>query len=243
MVILEHQAPALATLSFVAALLMGAAGFWVVVRFVRRATSGIVGPVLAKTEETSEAPEDSLKALLRLPRRAKVVSLAVVLTLAAGASYGAYRYGQTEPLSPELLVMPPPTCARGDTLVLFIHGWRGHPRGTWNEFPHLMCQDAAFKNAEVLSIGYPIFLIGANPSMEETASWLADKLAANGVSRYQKIAVVAHSIGGLLARRMVLEQRPELRNIGLLIEVGTPHRGPASYTKFLSESRLKGDAS
>jgi hypothetical protein len=41
---------------------------------------------------------------------------------------------------------------------------------------------------------------------------------------------VAHSIGGLLARRIVLEGKPELRGVGLLVEMGTPHNGASDWT-------------
>ena len=49
--------------------------------------------------------------------------------------------------------------------------------------------------------------------------------------------IVAHSIGGLLAEQIVLEQRPELKNIGLLVEMGTPHLGPYKYTALGRHSR------
>src|SRR5207244_2292773 len=102
-----------------------------------------------------------------------------------------------------------------------LHGWRGDREDTWKLFPYLVCGDYKFRDYDVLSIGYPTYLIGSNLSMEGFGGSLADKLVANDMQRYDKIAIVAHSIGGLLARQIVLKQRPELKNIVLLVELGT----------------------
>jgi pimeloyl-ACP methyl ester carboxylesterase len=164
-----------------------------------------------------------------------------ILLLGSGAAFGTW-YGRKDPVAgTTVLGMPPLTCDHhSHSLVLFIHGWRGDREDTWKRFPELVCGDFDFRDYDVLSIGYPVYLIGSNLTMEQFGGWLADKLAANNMQRYRKIAIVAHSIGGLLARQIVLEQRPELKNIVLLVEIGTPHLGPYGYTALANSIDLPG---
>lgn len=150
--------------------------------------------------------------------------------------------GRSNPVAATtVLGMPELTCNHHSRkLVLFLHGWSGDREETWKLFPYLVCGDYEFRDYDVLSIGYPTYLIGSNLTMEQFGGWLADKLAANDMQRYDKIAIVAHSIGGLLAEQIVLEQRPELKNIVLLAEIGTPHLGPYKYTDLVDSLGLHG---
>ena len=164
-----------------------------------------------------------------------------VLPFVAGIGVGAF-YGKSDPVaSTTVLGMPDLTCDhRSTSLVMFLHGWKGDREETWRRFPDLVCGDYEFRDRDVLLIGYPVYLIGSNLTMEQFGGWLADKLAANNLEHYEKIAIIGHSIGGLLARRLVLEQRRELANIGLLVEIGTPHLGPYSYTSLANNVLLRG---
>jgi pimeloyl-ACP methyl ester carboxylesterase len=165
-----------------------------------------------------------------------------VLLLVAGAYLGA-SFGNSEPVAATaLLGLPELTCDHrsSGSLILFLHGWRGDREETWKRFPDLVCGDYDFRDTDVLSIGYPTYLIGSNLTMRQFGGWLADKLAANNMQRYQKIVVIAHSIGGLLARRIVLEQKPELRGIVMLVEIGTPHYGAYDYTGLADNILLRG---
>lgn len=164
-----------------------------------------------------------------------------VLLLGAGAVLGSV-FGKRDPVPGiTVLGMPPLTCDHHSRkLILFLHGWSGDREETWKLFPYLVCGDYDFRDYDVLSIGYPTYLIGSNLTMEGFGGWLADKLAANGLQRYDQIVIVAHSIGGLLAEQIVLEQRPELKNIGLLVEMGTPHLGPYKYTALVDSIGLHG---
>jgi pimeloyl-ACP methyl ester carboxylesterase len=164
-----------------------------------------------------------------------------ILVLAVGAFLGS-KFGQKDPVAgTTVLGMPDLTCNHhGHKLVLFLHGWQGDREETWKYFPLLVCGDEKSRDYDVLSIGYPTYWIGSNLSMEQFGGYLADKLAANNLQHYDKIAIVAHSIGGLVARQIVLEQRPELKNIVLLVEVGTPHLGPYKYTDLADSIGLRG---
>jgi pimeloyl-ACP methyl ester carboxylesterase len=164
-----------------------------------------------------------------------------VALLAIGGAVG-FAYGRDNPKDGlGLLRIPDLTCDHhGHKLVLFLHGWNGDREETWQRYPDLVCGDEEARDYDVLSIGFPTYLIGKNNTMEATGGWLADKLAAKNLDHYDKIAIVAHSIGGLLARQIVLEQRPELKNIVLLVEVGTPHLGPYKYTGLAGDTGTLG---
>lgn len=164
-----------------------------------------------------------------------------VLLLGAGVVLGS-SIGRKDPVPAiTVLGMPPLSCDHHSRkLILFLHGWSGDRQDTWKFFPSLVCGDYDFRDYDVLSIGYPTYLIGSNLTMEEFGGWLADKLAANGLQRYDQIVIVAHSIGGLLAEQIVLEQRSELKNIVLLVEMGTPHLGPYKYTGLVNSIGLRG---
>jgi len=175
------------------------------------------------------------------PRRYLRLILGSILLLAVGIYLGV-SYGRSQPIvATTVLGMPDLTCDHhGRKLVLFLHGWQGDREETWKRFPDLVCGDYDFRDYDVLSIGYPTYYIGSNLTMQQFGGWLADKLAANNIQRYDKIAIIAHSIGGLLARRIVLEQRPELKNIVLLVEIGTPHLGAYDYTKLADNIFMRG---
>ncbi len=176
---------------------------------------------------------------LRLKRGWKITGLVILVAL---AGWGGASYGKSDPIeATRVLGMPDLTCNHhGKSLIIFLHGWRGDREETWKRFPDLVCGDYQFRDTDVLSIGYPTYLIGSNLSMEQFGGWLADKLAANDIGRYEKIAIICHSIGGLLARQIVLEHRPELNHIGLLVELGTPHLGPYSYSALIDQKILPG---
>jgi len=164
-----------------------------------------------------------------------------IVLLLIGALLGRWIGGQNPVQATTVLGMPDLTCDHhGRELIMFLHGWTGDREETWKMFPHLVCGDYDFRDDDVLSIGYPTYLIGSNLTMEQFGGWLADKLAANNLQRYDRIVIIAHSIGGLLARQIVLEQRPELKNIVLLVEIGTPHQGPYKYTDLLYETGSPG---
>lgn len=116
-----------------------------------------------------------------------------------------------------------------DNLIIFLHGWRGDDT-TWKRFPELVKQDEAI-DADVWSIHYPTYMMRRSARISDLADGLEDKINAKGFhQRYKKIAIIAHSMGGLIGRKMVLlaslsEGHP--RAFGPLIEIATPHLGAA----------------
>ena len=78
-----------------------------------------------------------------------------------------------------------------------------------------------------------------NLTIGETASWIAEKLEANRIEHYSKIAIIAHSIGGLVSRKLILQRRHDFQGVGILIEVGTPHTGTERYAQLLDDLGIR----
>src|SRR5262249_45590379 len=104
----------------------------------------------------------------------------------------------------------------------------GDGTGTWKKFPTLVCQDQKFSDVDVLIINYPTFMMSRNAHVIDLATWIDKKLTAEEMwPRYKKIAVVAHSMGGLIAREIILTKQLQGSNfnVGFLVEIGSPHMG------------------
>ena len=113
-----------------------------------------------------------------------------------------------------------------DKVLLFIHGWTSSPIACWSSF--ITGLDPLVKEA-----GYTKYLtMGYNTSMpidkngELLSLYLQNKL--NGA----KVDIVAHSMGGLVARS-ALENYGKADLVQNLITLGTPHKGsPMAIIKY-----------
>ncbi len=93
------------------------------------------------------------------------------------------------------------------TAIVFIHGYWGAPEKTWDKFPDLLLADARLSDRDVYSLGYATGLLPdivgiwkARPNLETIADVLRTTTALK-FKRYQSIAWVAHSMGGLVLKR------------------------------------------
>lgn len=134
--------------------------------------------------------------------------------------------------------------ANANQLLLFIHGWSGDTANTWRDFPALACADPSLRTAAVLSLDYPTFIMRHNLTIEQTAHWIDERLLANGLDRFTRVAIIAHSIGGLVAREMILQLNGNpivaKTHFGLLVELGTPHEGTYNYVELFTDLGLSG---
>jgi len=125
-----------------------------------------------------------------------------------------------------------------DTAVLFIHGLGGSHK-TWNKFSHTL--SATWQGEESFSLEYDEYyadsynipflsfiyksITGSN--IEDLAKHL--KSIINTVcKKYKNVILVCHSMGGLIARKFIineLKSEKTLGNIKGLITYATPHHG------------------
>lgn len=127
-------------------------------------------------------------------------------------------------------------------LLIFIHGWRGSDK-TWEKFHELAEKDPSIQ-ADKLVINYPHYMWKRQLDISELSEWVEETLNTQRVyRRYEKIAIIAHSIGGLIARRIAVLAtltRGDPKPMGLLVEIGTPHEG-ADLAGLANNIGLRGE--
>lgn len=142
------------------------------------------------------------------------------------------------------LEFPAPLCssATSDKLLLFIHGWNGDSRTTWLQFPQLVCDDPRFSGVDVLVVNYPTFMLRRGLHIAGLSDWVNQHLDFGDSGKYKQVAIVAHSMGGLIGRELVILKTlgGEQKAIRVLVEVGSPHQGanPANLAAELGITTL-----
>jgi pimeloyl-ACP methyl ester carboxylesterase len=162
-------------------------------------------------------------------RRKIAVAIVIVMVLMVGVQVALSRGDNEHEARTTALALPPPLCSKsGNTeLLIFIHGWNGDPNGTWRKFPELACVDPKLSDVDVVVVNYPTFAKRRNLNIIGLAKWVNGEI--NNIDenqKYKKIAIIAHSMGGLIGRGMAIHRKlHDQQSIGLLVEIGTPHAG------------------
>jgi pimeloyl-ACP methyl ester carboxylesterase len=143
----------------------------------------------------------------------------------------------------ERQLIPLRTRPGAKSAILFLHGFTGNPDGTFDRFPYLLGTDVSLNGWDILSLGYHTsFLPGtrgvwsADPDLPTLAQLFSTELGIPPLSNYQQLAVIAHSMGGLIAQRALLDDPPDLtRLVRYLFLFGTPSAGlkKASFIRKL----------
>jgi predicted outer membrane repeat protein len=89
-------------------------------------------------------------------------------------------------------------------VILFVHGLNGDAYSTWgkteeNSFMELLARDGAFNEFGIASIRYPTGLFGSSPSIPRLGDSFA-KCLDKYFSDNTQVVIVAHSLGGIIAR-------------------------------------------
>lgn len=87
-------------------------------------------------------------------------------------------------------------------MVLFIHGYTGHPEATWAKFPSLIRQvDQGFDSGfDVASFGYESHMVRNSQGIADIAGRLLTFIDAHAHEN-KNVFIIAHSLGGLVTRR------------------------------------------
>lgn len=124
-------------------------------------------------------------------------------------------------------------------LLVFIHGYNGHPFSTWGETIEGLCQGpykredlAWLRQFDIMSLSYPTGL-GHGRSIKGAASRFKQPFKNEAIGRgYQNIYLIAHSMGGLVVQRALLDeilslgkhsQQNDLPRLKAIIYFDTPH--------------------
>lgn len=135
-------------------------------------------------------------------------------------------------------------------LVIFVHGLNGKATGTWDEFPNLIRTYNDFANSDVIFYGYDSLKVQANNNAVKFYNLLKfvcehspNKLGykRDNVTddyKYQRIIVVAHSLGAIVTRRALLcaknENKVWLPNCRMVL-FAPAHKG-ARIQNLITES-------
>lgn len=114
-------------------------------------------------------------------------------------------------------------------VVVFVHGFLGDYRATWGSFPQLILDDPELRDFDIFLWGYPSGLLGRQPSVALVGQALKTVLNTR-LQGYDRIYVVAHSLGGVVVQAMVVDElmaghADALRRIRHIVLFGTPNQG------------------
>ena len=121
---------------------------------------------------------------------------------------------------------------RSPRALVFLHGFHGGVDDTWDRLPYILAADKSLDSWNILNFGYSSSLLPGTPGI-----WSADadlpKLALSffteiniaPLSHCTEVAVAAHSMGGLLVQRSLLDNPNLAAKVRHLFLFGTPSAG------------------
>jgi pimeloyl-ACP methyl ester carboxylesterase len=121
----------------------------------------------------------------------------------------------------------PPLENNPRSLIIFLHGWNGDPKDTWREFPRLVRSDPAFVNHQVVELAYPTYMLRRNLRASQLSGVLANELESRRIAGFREVSFVAHSMGGLLARDIVLQHHAREYPVRYkyIVSIASPYDG------------------
>jgi pimeloyl-ACP methyl ester carboxylesterase len=127
--------------------------------------------------------------------------------------------------------------------LLFVHGFSGTAHGTWSELIALLLREPSIQSWDVFGIGYPSNLRidvpnvwSADPNLDVAARALRTTLALPPFKDYQALGIIAHSMGGLLVQRALVDDEVLTSRVTHVALFGTPSAGLEKARLFM---RLK----
>ena len=116
--------------------------------------------------------------------------------------------------------------------VILLHGFSGNTKGTWARFPEFLLSEKSISTWDIYGLGFPSSLRidipkvwAADPEIEILAQGLSTTLKLAPFHKYKVLALAAHSMGGLVAQRAILNDRELSEKISKLFLFGTPTGG------------------
>lgn len=117
--------------------------------------------------------------------------------------------------------------------IIFIHGFTGSASKTFAYIPELLLNNTEMDGWDIIGIGYSSTVLpdigkgiwSSNPDISTLANYL-NTLLSFKFNHYHRLAIVAHSMGGLVAQRAILDMRPDLlAKLTNVMFFGTPSQG------------------
>ena len=130
-----------------------------------------------------------------------------------------------------------------DRVIVFVNGIFGDAVSTWkNEdgayWPTMIAADHAFDEADIYVHSFQSPKLARAQQIIDLASRMRDLLFVDGVFKHKQIVFLVHSMGGLVTRAMIVNERPPALKIPMIYFFATPSAGVdvAAIARHLSEN-------
>ncbi|MDC7999851.1 caspase family protein [Aequorivita todarodis] len=120
-----------------------------------------------------------------------------------------------------------------NSAILFVHGFSGDAENTFSEAPKLLMANEEMDGWDMFPLGYSGNVVpemGKNiwacaSDIKRNSDFLLTSIK-NKFSKYKRIAIVAHDLGGIVAQQALLElETADLDRISHVLFFGTPSNG------------------
>jgi pimeloyl-ACP methyl ester carboxylesterase len=116
--------------------------------------------------------------------------------------------------------------------VVFIHGFTGDATLTWGRFPDLLANEPSMSEWDILCFGFESSLAPdmtgiwkGNPEIQMISDSLKTFIKMSFASQYNALVFIAHSMGGLVIQRALLDEASLFQKVDKVILFGTPSFG------------------
>lgn len=124
--------------------------------------------------------------------------------------------------------------------LIFIHGFCGSPHQTFGMFPAFLAGNPALYDWDIYCFGYATGLApdvsgiwSSDPDITALAVSFSTAVSVGAFARYAELAVVAHSMGGLVCQRALLDGGFDQRVTGVFL-FGVPSAGVRNKASLAS---------
>jgi pimeloyl-ACP methyl ester carboxylesterase len=122
--------------------------------------------------------------------------------------------------------------AGNNVAIVFVHGFSGNIIKTWAGFVGFLLKEPSVTTWDILSLGFPSSMRvdvpgiwASDPGLALIAKELRTSLTTPPLKKYRSIALIAHSMGGLIAQRALLDDEKLRARVTHLLLYGTPSGG------------------